>query len=164
MPGDWPESAEFLNADSTGDNSKKAAGYENGEPASSHSAFRKYVRSLMCERGTQQTYRLNLLFLGDELEYANGDNSHGMIEFLVLGLACAIVLMLWKSRMSYLALGSLAPAQPGAKPDVAIVIPARNEAHQIARVVRSFPKLPVMVVDDGSTDTTSHAPGKQALK
>ena len=80
-----------------------------------------------------------------------------MIEFLVLGLACAVVLMLWKSVMSYLALGSLALAQLGAKPDVAIVIPACNEAHRIARIVRSFPNLPVMVVDDGSTDATSHA-------
>jgi cellulose synthase/poly-beta-1,6-N-acetylglucosamine synthase-like glycosyltransferase len=78
-----------------------------------------------------------------------------MIEFLVLGLACAIVLVLWKSRMNYLALGSLLSAPPGAEPDVTIVIPARNEAQQIARVVSSFPNLRVIVADDASTDETS---------
>lgn len=78
-----------------------------------------------------------------------------MIEFLVLGLAFAIVLVLWKSRMNYLALGSLLAAPPGETPDVTIVIPARDEEHQIARVVASFSKLRVIVVDDASTDSTA---------
>jgi chlorobactene glucosyltransferase len=40
-------------------------------------------------------------------------------------------------------------------PDLTVIIPARNEAHQIAQAVASFPGLPVIVVNDGSTDETS---------
>ena len=78
-----------------------------------------------------------------------------MIEFLVIGLAAAIMLVLWKSRLNYIFLPTL-PVIPNApEPDLTVIIPARNEAHQIARVVKSFPNLPVIVVDDASSDNTS---------
>jgi hypothetical protein len=78
-----------------------------------------------------------------------------MIEFLVIGLAAAIILVLWKSRMNYLQLPSLPISKAGAAPDLTIIVPARNEEHQIGRVVRSFPGLPVIVVDDASVDKTA---------
>ena len=78
-----------------------------------------------------------------------------MIEFVVIGLAAAIMLVLWKSRLNYILLPQLPPNPSAPRPDLTIIIPARNEAHQIARVVRSFPNLPVIVVDDASSDTTA---------
>jgi hypothetical protein len=77
-----------------------------------------------------------------------------MIEFLVVALAAAIVLLLWKSRLNYIFLPSLPVVSSKEPPDLTIIIPARNEAHQIARAIKSFPGLPVIVVDDDSTDNT----------
>ena len=77
-----------------------------------------------------------------------------MTEFLVIGLTIAICFVLVKSLRNYGALPEL-PVTPSTKvPDVTVIIPARNEAHQIERAVRSFPGLPVIVVDDSSTDET----------
>jgi hypothetical protein len=53
-----------------------------------------------------------------------------VIEFLVIGLAAAILLVLWKSRLSYIFLPQLASASDAAIPDLTVIIPARNEAHQ----------------------------------
>ncbi len=78
-----------------------------------------------------------------------------MTEFAVIGLSAAILLVLWKSRWNYNALPELRPAQTRERPDVTVVIPARNEAHQIERAVKSFRGLPVIVVDDHSTDNTA---------
>ncbi len=78
-----------------------------------------------------------------------------MIEFLVIGLAAAIMLVLWKSRLNYIFLPQLAPTTDRQPPDLTVIIPARNEAHQIARAVQSFSGLPVIVVDDASSDNTS---------
>ncbi len=61
-----------------------------------------------------------------------------------------------KSRMQYRALPELpelAPEEP--KQDVIVVVPARNEEANIARVVSSFPPGWVLVVDDESTDRTA---------
>jgi hypothetical protein len=78
-----------------------------------------------------------------------------MTEFLVIALTAAIVLILWKSRLNYIFLPSL-PVVANSEPlDLTVVIPARNEAHQVARVVQSFPGLAVIVVDDASTDKTA---------
>ena len=80
-----------------------------------------------------------------------------MREFLVIGLAAGIILILWKSRLNYLLLPSL-PVSAAKDPlDLTVIIPARNEAHQIARAVQSFPGLPVIVVDDASSDETADA-------
>jgi len=78
-----------------------------------------------------------------------------MIEFLVIGLAVAIILVLAKSRLNYISLPSL-PKTAGQRPlELTVVIPARNESHQIARAVRSFPGIPVIVVNDASSDNTA---------
>ncbi len=78
-----------------------------------------------------------------------------MIEFLAIGLAAAIMLVLWKSRLNYIFLPQLPDGSGARTPDVTVIIPARNEAHQIARAVKSFRGLPVIVVDDASSDNTS---------
>jgi len=78
-----------------------------------------------------------------------------MIEFIVLGLAAAIILTLFKSRFNYLLLPPLPIHPSAALPDLTIIIPARNEAHQIARAISSFNGLPVIVVDDASSDSTA---------
>jgi chlorobactene glucosyltransferase len=78
-----------------------------------------------------------------------------MTEFVVVGLAAAIVLILWKSRLNYIFLPSL-PVVSNTQPlDLTVIIPARNEAHQVSRAIKSFPGLPVIVVDDASTDNTA---------
>ena len=78
-----------------------------------------------------------------------------MIEFIVIGLAAAIMLVLWKSRLNYIFLPQLPFAANVKSPDLTVIIPARNEAHQIGRAVKSFPGLSVIVVDDASSDNTS---------
>ena len=79
------------------------------------------------------------------------------MEALVIALAAAIVLILWKSRLNYIFLPSL-PVVSNTQPlDLTVIVPARNEAHQITRVVQSFPGVPVIVVDDASTDNTAES-------
>jgi chlorobactene glucosyltransferase len=51
-------------------------------------------------------------------------------------------------------------APPNSPPVVSVIVPARNEAHNIARCVRSilsasYPRLELLVVDDSSTDGTA---------
>ena len=77
-----------------------------------------------------------------------------MTEFVVIGLSVAILFVLWKSRWNYRALPELPAVDNRQPPDLTVVIPARNEAHQIARAVASFQGVPVIVVDDHSTDNT----------
>lgn len=77
-----------------------------------------------------------------------------MIPGIVIGaLALSTAFFLGKSIRNYRALPELEPGEGGSC-DVTVVIPARNEAHQIERCVRSF-TCPVIVVDDGSTDGTA---------
>jgi len=78
-----------------------------------------------------------------------------MIEFVCLGLSFGIFFFLWKSRINYLLLGRLPVSTNRTAPDVTVIIPARNEAHQIAQAVGSFPGLPVIVVNDASIDRTA---------
>ncbi len=72
-----------------------------------------------------------------------------------------IAFFLWKSRRNYLLLPEVpAPREAeGQRVDVTIVIPARNEARNIGRLVASVLRSGrVLVVDDSSTDdTASHA-------
>ncbi len=78
-----------------------------------------------------------------------------MIEFLVIAVTAGICLFLWKSRWNYVRLPTL-PLQSNAQlPNLTVIIPARNEAHQITRAVASFPNIQVIVVDDDSTDNTA---------
>ncbi|HEX4232457.1 MAG TPA: glycosyltransferase [Bryobacteraceae bacterium] len=78
-----------------------------------------------------------------------------MTEFLVIGLTIAICFFLVKSLRNHSKLPELPVKQPTGAPDVTVIIPARNEARQIERVVRSFSGLPVIVVDDSSSDGTA---------
>jgi chlorobactene glucosyltransferase len=82
---------------------------------------------------------------------------------------CAVVLFLW----AYLVIGALhegdrfrlrpdarVPLGGAGLPDVSVVVPARNEAHQIASCIASLrsqtlPPREIVVVDDGSTDGTA---------
>ena len=78
-----------------------------------------------------------------------------MIEFVCLGVSFGIFFFLWKSRLNYLLLGRLPISEDATLPDLTIIIPARNEAHQIAAAIKGFAGLPVIVVDDASTDNTA---------
>jgi chlorobactene glucosyltransferase len=78
-----------------------------------------------------------------------------MIEFVCLGVSFGIFFFLWKSRINYLLLGRLPVSAKLPAPDVTVIIPARNEAHQIAQAVGSFKGLAVIVVNDGSADETA---------
>ena len=69
-----------------------------------------------------------------------------------LAVGVAIILFLVRSRANYLRLPELSSGS--ATYSITVVIPARNEEHNIERAVRSF-RDDVIVVDDGSTDATS---------
>jgi cellulose synthase/poly-beta-1,6-N-acetylglucosamine synthase-like glycosyltransferase len=77
-----------------------------------------------------------------------------MIEYICLGVSFGIVFFLWKSRVNYLLLGRVPFSESQTPPDVTVIIPARNEAHQIARCIKSFSGTAVIVVNDASTDET----------
>jgi hypothetical protein len=64
---------------------------------------------------------------------------------------------LFKSRWNYLGLPELPSVSAGPSPDLTVIIPARNEEHQIARAIASFEGVPVIVVDDHSDDSTAAA-------
>jgi glycosyltransferase involved in cell wall biosynthesis len=80
-------------------------------------------------------------------------------------VAAGILLLAWKARLNYLRLPAL-PAGAILEADLTVIIPARNEAAGIARVVGSFPDTDVVVVDDASTDGTAElarAAGAQVI-
>jgi chlorobactene glucosyltransferase len=68
------------------------------------------------------------------------------------------LLVLWRARGSP-SLDDDSPGIPPAPPLVSVIVPARNEAHNIERCVRSilasrWPRLELIVVDDRSEDGT----------
>lgn len=69
-----------------------------------------------------------------------------------LGLAAALG-RAWRNRRLLPEL----PAAPGSLADLTVVIPARNEARNIARAVASFAGARVLVIDDASSDDTAAA-------
>ena len=78
-----------------------------------------------------------------------------MTLWIVAAISVLTIVFLLKSRDNYLELPEL-PLEPGAETgDVAVVIPARNEAANIARVVESLRGVPIVVVDDDSSDGTA---------
>jgi cellulose synthase/poly-beta-1,6-N-acetylglucosamine synthase-like glycosyltransferase len=77
-----------------------------------------------------------------------------VIELLVVGVCFGIAFFLLKSWLNYRALPEITSGVLSTKPDITIIIPARNEAENIAKAVRSFPGSNVIVVDDHSTDAT----------
>lgn len=70
-------------------------------------------------------------------------------------LAGAMFVIGWKARMSYLRLPELPLIGQDWLPDVTVILPARNEAANIGRAVRSLAGTAVVVVDDASTDDTA---------
>ncbi|MGQ0712734.1 MAG: glycosyltransferase [Gemmatimonadaceae bacterium] len=69
-----------------------------------------------------------------------------------------MLLVLWRVRQSR-SLGSYDAAPPRDAPLLSVIVPARNEASNIARCVRSilastYPALEVIVIDDHSVDAT----------
>ncbi len=79
-----------------------------------------------------------------------------MSAYFAFAAAFGIVFFFWKSRINWLAFPNLRASSSLSTPDnVTVVIPARDEAANIARAVSSFPGLPVIVVDDHSSDSTA---------
>lgn len=78
-------------------------------------------------------------------------------DLLILSGICAILMVLfgWFSRRNYLGLPNLPVSAGPAVEPVAVVIPARNEAHNITRVVEGLKGARIVVVDDHSTDGTA---------
>lgn len=68
-------------------------------------------------------------------------------------IAIGILVLAFKARLNYLRLPVL-PAGSLPEADVTVIIPARNEAANIERAVRSFAEVDVVVVDDASSDGT----------
>ncbi len=86
-----------------------------------------------------------------------------MPDFLAVALALPWVLTplatILRARNSR-SLDDASPSPDEDAPSVALVVPARNEAHNIERCIRSalaadYPRLEVIAVDDHSTDGTS---------
>jgi glycosyltransferase involved in cell wall biosynthesis len=79
-----------------------------------------------------------------------------MVTLWVAGFIAAIIIfILVKARLSYLALPLLKKSEATGDADVTVIIPARNEERNIARAVKSFPGIRVIVVDDDSGDKTA---------
>ena len=93
------------------------------------------------------------------LEGAPGDPWMLDAELVLLAaavVAVGIIVAFVRSRRNYLQLPEL-PRGEFKEPsqDVIVIVPARNEESNIARVVSSFPAGWVLVVDDDSTDATA---------
>ena len=71
--------------------------------------------------------------------------------------ALLMILFAFKSRYNYMKLPELTKVEGNADviEKTSVVIPARNEEKNIARVIKSFHADRVVVVDDGSTDETA---------
>ncbi len=81
-----------------------------------------------------------------------------MSTYFAFAAAFAIVFFFWKSRINWLAFPNLRASSTSSAPipdNLTIIIPARDEATNIARAVSSFAGLPVIVVDDRSSDSTA---------
>lgn len=73
-----------------------------------------------------------------------------------LVLSCGMIVALLKATREYTKLPELAINTEGDVRDLTVIIPARNEAKTIAHAVKSFaPRVPVIVVDDESSDKTA---------
>lgn len=84
------------------------------------------------------------------------DLGQGMSLWVALAVAVLLAVVFVKSRLNYLGIPKLGvrPAG-GAPPDCMVVVPARNEERNIARLVKSLPHDTVIVVDDDSSDATA---------
>lgn len=94
-------------------------------------------------------------------DYTDLDNHFVMAFFLGIALlALIVIILILRDAPRFRLLPALdAAAQPTAQPTVTIIIPARNEAANIARclegaLTQTYSQVDVVVVDDGSTDDT----------
>lgn len=79
-----------------------------------------------------------------------------LTRWIAGAVIAGVTAFLLKSRWNYLRLPELPVEREHAVDGLTVVIPARNEAHQIDRAVASLrPYAPVIVVDDNSTDETA---------
>jgi cellulose synthase/poly-beta-1,6-N-acetylglucosamine synthase-like glycosyltransferase len=74
---------------------------------------------------------------------------------LAIAVSLGILLMLRKARYNYERLPKVPYVSGAQLPDVAVIVPARNEEANIARVLAGFPEDMVIVVDDHSEDRTA---------
>ena len=74
-----------------------------------------------------------------------------------IALLCGLLIVLlgWWSRRQYRALPELLPLADRTSEDHVVIIPARDEASNIAPAVANFPDSLVYVVDDDSADRTA---------
>src|SRR5579885_3402457 len=73
-----------------------------------------------------------------------------------LTLSLVLLYLTVRSRLNFLGIPEIPVKKAGeALPDCMVVIPARNEASNIGRAVKSLPHDTVIVVDDGSEDDTA---------
>jgi len=80
----------------------------------------------------------------------------GLSLWVAVGVGVVMAAFLILARRHYLAMPKLAPVRKSdGAPDCMVIIPARNEAAEIAGAVRSFPHDTVIVVDDQSSDGTA---------
>ena len=84
----------------------------------------------------------------------------------VLPWVLAVLLLFWRARGSR-HLDAESGEPPPSAPMVSVIIPARDEAHNIDRCLRSamanrYPALEIIVVDDHSTDATGDIAGRAA--
>jgi glycosyltransferase involved in cell wall biosynthesis len=82
--------------------------------------------------------------------------------WVALAVSVLFVAFFVKSRLNYLGIPKLPmpKADRASEPDCMVVVPARDEEHNITRVVKSFPHDTVIVVDDHSEDATAEAARK----
>jgi cellulose synthase/poly-beta-1,6-N-acetylglucosamine synthase-like glycosyltransferase len=70
-------------------------------------------------------------------------------------VSLGILFFFWKSHRNFQSLPEV-PHSPDTPPNhLTVIVPARNEAASIARCLASFRGIPVIVVNDASTDSTA---------
>jgi glycosyltransferase involved in cell wall biosynthesis len=79
----------------------------------------------------------------------------GISLWVALGVAVLFVAFFVKSRLNYLGIPKLTAVKSSTPPDCMVIVPARNEEANVARVVKSLPHDTVIVVDDHSEDDTA---------
>lgn len=89
-----------------------------------------------------------------------------MITYLFLGAAFGLSLVIWARlraafKLFRISLPALNINDVDALPSVSLCIPARNETHAMTACLESallstYPKLEIIVLDDGSRDNTGH--------
>lgn len=89
-----------------------------------------------------------------------------MITYLVSGMVIGVAVVVWVKlraafRLFRITLPSLNVNEVDSLPSVSLCIPARNETHAMTACLESalssaYPKLEIIVLDDGSRDDTGH--------